>query len=72
MAEQLKQQERPSVPERSWQESYVDALKLKRDVLSSHYAMNALRRNINERIDEIPEDKLSEDEEVRQYESVRE
>lgn len=71
MVEIPPQREQTPAPERSAEELYVDSLKLKRDLLSSHYAMNSLRRNIDERLDEIPEDKLSEDQEVREYESVK-
>lgn len=71
MAERLTQQERPVTPEKSREELYADTLRLKRDVLSSHYAMNSLRRNINERIDQIPDDRFADDEEVKQYEAVK-
>lgn len=71
MAERWTPQEQVKTPEKSTEELYVDALKLKRDVLSSHYAMNSLRRSINERIDQISDEKFSEDEEVRKYEAVK-
>ena len=70
MAERLTQQERPSTPERSREEVYVETLKLKRDVMSSHYAMNSLRREINDRIEEMDDEQLKTDPEVAKYKQV--
>ena len=70
MAERLTQQERPSTPERSREEVYVETLKLKRDVMSSHYTMNSLRREIDNRIEEMTDEQLNTDPEVAKYKQV--
>jgi hypothetical protein len=70
MVELIAQQERPVTPEKSREELYAGTLRLKRDVLSSHYAMNSLRREINERIDEMGDEEFKNDLEVVKYGKV--
>ncbi len=60
-----------TTPEKSKEELYLDALKAKKDVLSSHYAMNQMRKNIDRRIEEIPDDNFKNDPEVQQYEILK-
>ena len=59
--ERLTQQERSSSPEKSHEEVYAETLKLKRDVLSSHYAMTSLAREINKRIEGMSDEEFKED-----------
>src|SRR3989338_9817378 len=69
--ERVPQVEQSITPEKSRDELYFETLKAKRNVLSSHYALGQLRKNIDRRIEEISDDKFKEDPEVQQYEAVK-
>ena len=69
--ERLSRVEKSITFEKSREELYFDALKAKRDVLLSHRTMNQLRKSIDQRIEEIPDDKLKDDPEVQRYEAVK-
>ncbi|HXK40618.1 MAG TPA: hypothetical protein VJ046_00720, partial [Candidatus Paceibacterota bacterium] len=70
MAERISPTERPVSPEKSREEVYAEALRTKRDVLSSHHAMDSLRREVNERIDEMSDEEFKQDPEVAKYGKV--
>src|SRR3989344_2856955 len=72
MVERMSPTERPVSPEKSREEVYAEALRMKRDVLSSHHAMSSLRREINKRIDEMNEGEFGSDPEVIKHEQMRE
>ena len=57
--------------EKTKEKLYLEALIAKRDLYSSHYAMNTLRRSIDKRIESLDGEQLKNDPEVQKYELVR-
>ncbi|MBI4158261.1 MAG: L,D-transpeptidase family protein [Candidatus Yanofskybacteria bacterium] len=70
MVERITIQERPVAAEKSREELYVDALRLKREVLSSKTEMDSVRREVNKRINETNENEFKTDPQVVEYERI--
>lgn len=63
--------EQVQTPEKSRDQLYVEALRLKRDVLSAHYAMNSLRYEIGDP-EQIKDEQFAGNPKVVEYKTVRE
>src|SRR3989344_149096 len=64
------QQEQVGTPEKSAEELCLETLKLKRDLLSSHYALNSLRRALDKRVKQMTDEEFKSDLEVSNYKKV--